>query len=48
VCITHEEAGMSITVCPVTPRFAAEIGDVDLTRPLADADFEAISEAFWK
>ena len=39
---------MSITVCPVTPAFAAEIGDVDLSRPLADADFEAIRGAFWK
>ncbi|HEX2826887.1 MAG TPA: TauD/TfdA family dioxygenase [Burkholderiales bacterium] len=39
---------MTITVCPVTPTFAAEIGDVDLTRPLHDADFAAIQEAFWK
>jgi len=23
---------MAITVCPVTPSFAAEIGDVDLSR----------------
>jgi len=33
---------MSITVCPGTPTFAAEIGDVDLSKPIADADFEAI------
>ena len=39
---------MSITVCPVTPGFAAEIGDVDLAKPLADGDFEAIRDAFWK
>src|SRR4029079_17753707 len=26
----------------------AEIGDVDLSKPLPDADFEAISNAFWK
>ena len=26
---------MAITVCPVTPNFAAEIGDVDLSAPLA-------------
>ena len=38
---------MSITVSPVTPEFVAEIGDVDLTN-VADADFEAIREAFWK
>src|SRR5215210_2713109 len=39
---------MTITVAPITPTFAAEIGDVDLTRPLSDADFEVIQEAFWK
>ena len=37
---------MAITVCPVTPSFAAEIGDVDLSKPLAPADLEAIKEAF--
>ena len=26
---------MAITVCPVTQSFAAEIGDVDLAKPLA-------------
>ncbi|MGZ5150208.1 MAG: TauD/TfdA dioxygenase family protein [Burkholderiales bacterium] len=39
---------MSITVSPVTPHFAAEIGDIDLRKPLADVDFDAIKEAFWK
>jgi alpha-ketoglutarate-dependent 2,4-dichlorophenoxyacetate dioxygenase len=39
---------MAITVCPVTESFAAEIGDVDLSRPLAAEDVEAIKEAFWK
>ena len=39
---------MSITVCPITPTFAAEIGDVDLTHPLSDTDFDAIKAAFWK
>ena len=38
---------MAITVCPVTPNFAAEIGDVDLSRPLAADDVDAIKEAFW-
>jgi alpha-ketoglutarate-dependent 2,4-dichlorophenoxyacetate dioxygenase len=37
---------MAITVCPVTPSFAAEIGDVDLSRPIAPADFQAIRDAF--
>jgi len=39
---------MSITIVPVTPNFAAEIGDVDLSQPLADGEFDAIREAFWK
>ena len=37
---------MAITVCPVTPSFAAEIGDVDLSKPLAPADVAAIKDAF--
>jgi alpha-ketoglutarate-dependent 2,4-dichlorophenoxyacetate dioxygenase len=32
----------------VTPDFAAEIGDVDLARPLSPADRDAIKAAFWK
>jgi alpha-ketoglutarate-dependent 2,4-dichlorophenoxyacetate dioxygenase len=39
---------MTITVCPVTPTFAAEIGDVDLSKPLEAGDFDAIKSAFWK
>ena len=39
---------MAITVYPVTPDFAAEIGDVDLARPLAAEDLAAIKDAFWK
>jgi alpha-ketoglutarate-dependent 2,4-dichlorophenoxyacetate dioxygenase len=39
---------MSITIYPVTTDFAAEIGDVDLSRPLSDADLSAIKQAFWK
>ena len=38
---------MAITVCPVTESFAAEIGDADLSRPLAPADLAAIKQAFW-
>jgi alpha-ketoglutarate-dependent 2,4-dichlorophenoxyacetate dioxygenase len=37
---------MAITVCPVTPSFAAEIGDVDLSQAIAPDDFAAIREAF--
>jgi alpha-ketoglutarate-dependent 2,4-dichlorophenoxyacetate dioxygenase len=37
-----------IRVFPVTPDFAAEIGDVDLSRPLAGEDERAIKDAFWK
>jgi len=33
---------------PVTPGFAAEVGDVDLTQSIPDEDFEAIRQAFWK
>ena len=39
---------MSITISPITPDFAAEIGDVDLTQPISAADFTAIANAFWK
>jgi alpha-ketoglutarate-dependent 2,4-dichlorophenoxyacetate dioxygenase len=38
---------MAITVCPVTANFAAEIGDVDLSRPLDSADVASIKQAFW-
>lgn len=38
---------MAITVVPVTPSFAAEIGDVDLSKPLSAEDAAAIKEAFW-
>lgn len=37
---------MAIVVCPVTPSFAAEIGDVDLSTPLAPPDVQAIRDAF--
>jgi alpha-ketoglutarate-dependent 2,4-dichlorophenoxyacetate dioxygenase len=38
---------MAITIYPVTPGFAAEIGDVDLAKPLPD-DIAEIKSAFWK
>lgn len=39
---------MAITIYPVTPDFVAEIGDVDLSKPLSGEDFAAIQQAFWK
>ena len=39
---------MAITVCPVTQSFAAEIGDVDLSGPMAPSDLQAIKDAFAK
>ena len=39
---------MTITLSPITPDFAAEIDDVDLTGQIPDADFAAIENAFWK
>jgi len=37
---------MAITVCPITPGFAAEIGDVDLAKPIEPSDLQAIRDAF--
>jgi alpha-ketoglutarate-dependent 2,4-dichlorophenoxyacetate dioxygenase len=39
---------MGITVEPVTEAFVAEVGDVDLSAPLAAADLAAIKDAFWR
>ncbi len=38
---------MSITLCPITPNFAAEVGDVNLAA-LSAEDIEAVKQAFWK
>jgi alpha-ketoglutarate-dependent 2,4-dichlorophenoxyacetate dioxygenase len=37
---------MSISIFPITMNFAAEIGDIDLRRPLANEDLTAVREAF--
>jgi alpha-ketoglutarate-dependent 2,4-dichlorophenoxyacetate dioxygenase len=37
---------MPVTVQPITPNFAAEVGDVDLGRPLAAEDLAEIRAAF--
>ena len=39
---------MAITICPVTPDFVAEVGDVDLSCPLDAGDLAEIKQAFWK
>src|SRR5512135_2368422 len=39
---------MSIAIYPITETFAAEIGDIDLSRPLSNDDLEAIRDAFAK
>lgn len=39
---------MSPTICPITPYFVAEVGDVDLSQPLDVGDLGAIKRAFWK
>jgi len=36
---------MSITVVPITPGFAAEIGDIKLSERIDPADLLAINEA---
>jgi alpha-ketoglutarate-dependent 2,4-dichlorophenoxyacetate dioxygenase len=37
---------MGITIFPVTEEFVAEIGDIDLSQPLSDAEFRIIEAAF--
>ncbi len=39
---------MAISIYPVTPDFAAEVGDVDLAKPLSPEDRDAIKAAFWQ
>lgn len=38
---------MPVTINPLSESFVAEVGDVDLSQPLADADLGAIKQAFW-
>jgi alpha-ketoglutarate-dependent 2,4-dichlorophenoxyacetate dioxygenase len=38
---------MPITIFPITPGFAAEIGDIDLSRPLTPGEVVTIKQAFW-
>lgn len=39
---------MAISIYPVTPNFAAEVGDIDLSLAWSARDEEAIRQAFWK
>jgi len=39
---------MTISVHPITPDFAAEIGDLDLSRPVSETDLDAVKQAFWR
>src|SRR6516162_1668974 len=41
-----EDSVMATSVCPITPGFVAEVGDVDLSQPIAAPDLLAIREAF--
>jgi alpha-ketoglutarate-dependent 2,4-dichlorophenoxyacetate dioxygenase len=38
---------MAVTVSPLTEGFAAEIGDIDLARPLDAEDLTTVKQAFW-
>lgn len=37
-----------MVIYPITPTFAAEVGDVDLSRPLDVGNVTAIKQAFWE
>ena len=37
-----------MVIDPITPNFAAEVGGVDLSQPLDEADWERVQNAFWK
>ena len=39
---------MSLTINAITPDFVAEVGDIDLSRPLSADDLEGVKQAFWK
>src|SRR5947207_4205497 len=39
---------MTVTVFPITPNFAAEIGDIDLSQQIERSDYRAIEDAFAK
>jgi hypothetical protein len=42
----REAITMAAIIYPITPSFAAEIGDVDLSCPVGPSDLAAVNEAF--
>jgi alpha-ketoglutarate-dependent 2,4-dichlorophenoxyacetate dioxygenase len=44
--LSDVEGAMAAEVWPITETFAAEIGDVDLSKPLSGDDWQAIEDAF--
>src|SRR4029077_1615895 len=42
----REAITMAVIIYPITPRFAAEISDVDLSCPIGPSDLAAVNEAF--
>lgn len=39
---------MAVSIFPITPTFAAEVSDVDLSLPLSSNDLTAMKQVFWK
>ena len=39
---------MGPAIYPITPSFVAEVGDVDLSKPLSASELGAVRNAFWK
>lgn len=48
ILATCRDRMTAITIYPLSADFVAEVGDIDLSRPLAAADVEFIKQAFWK
>src|SRR6187397_2474521 len=46
--LPSRERSMTITIMAITPTFAAEIGDIDLSQPLPPEEVETIKQAFWR
>ena len=37
---------MSVSIFTITPSFVAELGDLDVSRPLAEEDLKVVRDAF--